>query len=147
MDTIKGAKLCPSAFHLETHRTPRMTRCSANRLPFKIRDKACVCGTPLFFKITEPVSNCCSHNPLHTRVFKKKTTRSACGCIVVVVVMVSAVVVLCVFCGCYVSIVMCPLLFVQCECLAVDHTRFVVFHPLTSFEVKTRTIFLGHAIF
>ena len=29
-----------------------MTRCFANRLPFKIQDKACVCGTPLFFKIT-----------------------------------------------------------------------------------------------
>ena len=41
--------------------------------------------------------------------------------VVVVVVMVRAVVVLCVFCGCHVSIVMCPLLCVRCECLAVDH--------------------------
>ena len=27
------------------------------------------------------------------------------------------------------------------RCLAIDHISFVVFHPLTSFEVKTRTIF------
>ena len=61
--------------------------------------------------------------------------------VVVVVVMVSAVVVLCVFCGCYVSLVMCPVSHVQCEYLAIDRTNFVVFHPLISFEVKTRTIF------
>ena len=61
--------------------------------------------------------------------------------VVIVVVMVSAVVVLCLFDGCPVSIVMCPLLCVQCGCLAIDYTSFVVFHPLTSFEVKTRTIF------
>ena len=40
-----------------------MTKCFTNRLPFKIRDKPCVCGTLLSFRITEPVSNCCSHNP------------------------------------------------------------------------------------
>ena len=102
---------------------------------------------------------CCSHNSSPLESSRKTTTRSACGCVcdvavlvdvcavvvfvvvVVVVVMVRAVVVLCVFCGCYVSIVMCPLLCVQCECIAIDRTNFVVFHPLTSFEVKTRTIF------
>ena len=63
--------------------------------------------------------------------------------VVVVVVMVGAVVVLCLFDGCLVSIVMfmCPLFCVQCGCLAIDHTSFEFFHPLTSFEVKTRTIF------
>ena len=29
---------------------------------------------------------------------------------------------------------MCPLLCVHCECLAVVHTSFVVFHPLTSYS-------------
>ena len=38
----------------------------------------------------------------------------------VVVVMISAVVVLSVFFGCFVSTVMCPLLCVHCECLALD---------------------------
>ena len=42
--------------------------------------------------------------------------------VVVLVVMVSAVIVL-------------------CECFALNHISFVVFHPLTTFEVKTRTIF------
>ena len=44
-------------------------------------------------------------------------------------------------CVCSVAVVyigMCPLICVQCDCLAVDRTNFVVFHPLTSFEVKTR---------
>ena len=48
--------------------------------------------------------------------------------VVVVVDMVTAVVVLCVFCGCCVSTAMCPLSCVQCECLALDHTNFVVVH-------------------
>ena len=43
---------------------------------------------------------------------------------------------------CHVSIVMCPLLRVQCGCLAVDHTNFVVFHPLTSFETPCIQRFL-----
>ena len=50
--------------------------------------------------------------------------------------MISAVDVLCVSCGCHVSIVVCT-----CECLALDHTDFVGLQPLTSVEVKTRTIF------
>ena len=55
-----------------------------------------------------------------------------CACVVVVgVVIVSAMVVLCVFCGCCVSVVMCPSLCVQCDCLAIDRTNFVIFHLLT----------------
>ena len=69
----KGAKFCHSAFHLESHRTPRMTKCFTNRHPFKIRGKACVCGTPLSCRITEPLSNCCSHNPSPLESSKKNT--------------------------------------------------------------------------
>ena len=66
-----------------------------------------------------------------------------CKCVVVVVVdMVSAVVVLCVcFCGCHVSIVMCPLLCVQCDCPALDHSSFVLFHPLFRWRSRDMQIF------
>ena len=93
-----------------------MTRCFTNRHPFKIRGKACVCGTPLSCRITEPLSNCCSHNPSPLESSKKKKHEvhvDVCAVavtvlvvVVVVVDMVSAVVVLCVICGCHVSIVM-----------------------------------------
>ena len=59
--------------------------------------------------------------------------------VVVVVDMVSAVVVLCVWD--FVA-VMCPLQCVQCDCLAIDRTNFVVFHLLTSFEVEIHVRFL-----
>ena len=36
----------------------------------------------------------------------------------------------CVFCGCYVSLVMCPLFRVQCGCLAIDHTSFCGFSSI-----------------
>ena len=102
-----------------------------------------MCGTPPSFRITEALSNCCSHNPSPLESSRKKQHEvrvDVCGVavdvdvcavvvivvVVVVVVMVSAVVTLCVFRDCCVSSVMCPLLCV---------------HPLTSFEVKTRTIF------
>ena len=161
MGTIKGAKLCLSAFReqLETHRTPQMTRCFTNRLPFEIRCKACVCGTPLSFRITEPLSNCCSHTPSPLESAKKEkheehvdvcvvaVNLGVCAVtvlvvVVVIVVMVSAVFVLCVFCGCHVSIVMGPLLCVQCDCLAIDRTNSVLFHLLTSLEVKRHTMFI-----
>ena len=54
----------------------------------------------------------------------------ACDCCV------SSVIVLSVFGSCCVSIVVCT-----CECFALDHNVFCVFHPLTTVEVKTRTIF------
>ena len=48
-------------------------------IPFRTQGKACVCGTPLSFRITELLSNCCSHNPSPLESSKK--TPSACGCV------------------------------------------------------------------
>ena len=96
--------------------------------------KACVCGTPLSFRIDQPLSNCCSHNPspqqdvrvdmcdVHVVVDVCAVTVTVLVVVVVVVVMVSAVIVLCVFCGCCVSIVVC-----KCDCFALEHDDFVAF--------------------
>ena len=139
MGAIKGAKFCPSAFRLEMQRTRPTDSLSRYEAKPACAEHLCLSGS----------QNPCTTavHPFSTRVLKKRG--SACGCAVavtvlvvfVVVVMVSAVVVLSLFDGCPVCIVMCPLFSVQCGCLAIDHTSFVVFHPLTSFEVKTRTIF------
>ena len=34
-----------------------------NAVARQTESKACVCGTPLSFRIDQPLSNCCSHNP------------------------------------------------------------------------------------
>ena len=62
-----------------------------------------MCGTPPSFKIAEPMSICCSHNPSSLESSKKKDEVHVDVCdvvvlvvVVVIMVMVSAVLVMCV---------------------------------------------------
>ena len=127
-----------------------MTRCFYQPIDAVARQtesKACVCGTPLSFKIDQPLSNCCSHNPspLESSNNNKMCVWICvmfmwlwlllwmwlwmCVCavtvpvvVVVVVVMVSAVIALRAFCSCCVSNVVCT-----CECFALEHNDCVAF--------------------
>ena len=59
--TIPEAPTCIAEFlHVTARYAPPGWRISTP-FPFKIRGKACVCGTLLSFRIDLPMSNCCSH--------------------------------------------------------------------------------------
>ena len=116
-----------------------------NAVARQTESKACVCGIPLSFRIDQPLSNRCSHNPsplessnnnkvcvwicvmfmwlwLWLWLWMFVCCYCACGgcccrghgqcfhCLV------------CVFCGCCVSIVVCT-----CDCFGLEHNDFTAF--------------------
>ena len=68
MGTIRGAKNLSFGFSKTTGSesdtsNDKMLYQPINAVAKQTESKACVCGTPLSFKIDQPLSNCCSHDP------------------------------------------------------------------------------------
>ena len=144
-------KFCPSAFQrqLEANRTPRMTRCFTSRLtlsPSKLKAKPACAEHLCLSGSTNPLSNCCSHNPSPV---ESSNNNKMCVWICVMFMWLwlwlwmwlwmcvccycggchcrghgqccDCLVCVCVF-GCCVSIVVCT-----CESFALEHNDFVAF--------------------
>ena len=62
-------------------RFPRHGLRMSNPFPFKIRGKACACGTSLSFRIDQPLCNCCSHSSkLLSQKKRQEVSCSGHGC-------------------------------------------------------------------
>ena len=125
MSTIRGAKILSFGSSRTTGSESdtsnhKMLYQPINAVARQTESKACVCGTPLSFRIDQPLSTCCTHNPSPLESSNNKMCMWICVMfmwlwlwlcvcpvtvtvlvvVVVVVVMVGAVIVLCVFCDC-----------------------------------------------
>ena len=75
--TLPEAPTCIAEFLYVGVRYPRLDWRILTPFPFKIRGKACVCGTHLSFRIDKPMSNCCSHEKSYRAVAPPAPQRTA----------------------------------------------------------------------
>ena len=103
MGMIRGAKILSFGFSKTTGSesetsNDKMLYQPINAVARQTESKACVCGTPLSFRIDQPFFNCCSHNP---SPLKSSNNNKMCVWICVMFIWLWMWLWMSVFCYCY----------------------------------------------